>query len=77
MMSHLLMVSLSACTISVLFSKPSSVPMSSRLFSTYSSIRIRVSGLIFRYLIHMELNFLQCDKYESIYILLHVVIKFV
>lgn len=33
MRTHLLIIDLSACTVDVLFRKPSSVPVSSRLFS--------------------------------------------
>ena len=67
MRSHLLICDLSTCTIGVLFKKLSSVPICSRLFPTFSSIRFSISGFILRSLIH--LSFVQCDRYEYIYIL--------
>jgi hypothetical protein len=45
MRSHLLTVDLSACAIGILFSKLSPVPMHSRLFRTFSSIRFSVYDL--------------------------------
>ena len=38
------------------------VPVSSRLFSTFSSIRFTVSGFILRSLIHLELSCMQGDN---------------
>mgnify|MGYP007133048323 CR=1 FL=1 len=45
--------------------------MSSRLFPTFSSIRFSVSGFMLRSLIHLDLSFVQGDKYGSIFIFLH------
>jgi hypothetical protein len=45
--------------------------MSSRLFLTFFSIRLSVSGFILGSLIHLDLSFVQGDKYESIFICLH------
>jgi hypothetical protein len=47
------------------------VPMSSRLFPTFCSIRFIISGFMLRSLIHLDLSFVQGDKYGSIFILLH------
>jgi hypothetical protein len=47
------------------------VPVSSRLFSTFSSIRFSVSGFMLRSLIHLDLSFVQGDEYGSIFIFLH------
>jgi hypothetical protein len=55
----------------VLFRKLTPVPVSSRLFPTFSSIRFSVSGFMLRSLIHLDLSFVQGDKYGSIFILLH------
>ena len=63
---HLFIVDHSACINSVLFRKSFPVPMSSMLFSTLSSIRFTVSGFTFDSLIHLELGFVQDDKYGSI-----------
>ena len=53
----------------------SSVPMHSRLFPTFSSIRFTVSGFMLRSLIHLNLSFVQGDRYGSIFILLHADIQ--
>lgn len=50
--------------------------MSSKLFPTFSSIKFNVTTLILRYLINLELSFLQGDKYGSVWILVHIAIKF-
>jgi hypothetical protein len=47
------------------------VPMSYRLFPTFYSIRLSVSAFMLRSLIHLNLSFVQGDKYISIHILLH------
>ena len=52
-------------------SELSPVPMCSRLFPTFSSIRFSVSGFMFRFLINLDLSFVQGDKYGDICILLH------
>ena len=57
--------------IGVLFRKIFHVPMCSRLFPTFSSIRFRVSVYMWRSLIHLDLSFVQGDKNGSICILLH------
>jgi hypothetical protein len=46
------------------------VPMSSRLFPTFSSIRFGESGFMLRSLIYLDLSFVQGDKYGPIFILL-------
>ena len=68
---HLLIVSL----IGVLFRKLSIVPVSSKPFPTFSSIRFSVSGFMLRCLIHLYQSFVKGDKYEYICILLHVNIQ--
>jgi hypothetical protein len=45
--------------------------MSSKLFSTFSSIRFSVSGFMLRSLIYLDLSFVQGDTYGSIFILFH------
>ena len=47
------------------------VPISLRLFPTFSSINFSVSGFMWRSLIHLDLSFVQGDKNGSILILLH------
>ena len=49
----------------------SSMPMSLRLFPTFTPIRFSVSGFMLRSLIHLDLSFVHGDKYGSIFILLH------
>jgi hypothetical protein len=46
--------------------------MCSRLFPTFFSIRFSVSGFIWKFLIHLDMSFVQGDRNESICILLHV-----
>ena len=46
--SHLLIVDLSACVIGVVFRKLFPVPMGSRLFSTFFSVRFSVSSFVLR-----------------------------
>jgi hypothetical protein len=45
--------------------------MSSRLFLTFSYIRFSVFGFMLRFLIHLDLSFVQGDKYRSIFIFQH------
>ena len=71
MRSHLLIVNLYG----VLFWKLSIVPVSSKPFLTFSSIRFGVSGFMLRCLIHLDLSFVQGDNYEYICTLLHVDIQ--
>jgi hypothetical protein len=71
MRSHLSILDLTAQAIAVLFKNFSPVPISSRLFPTFSSINFSVSGFMWRSLIHLDLSFVQGDKNGSIHILLH------
>ena len=75
MESHLLIVDVSVCAIGVLSRKLSLVSMRSSLFPTFSSIRFSVSGFMLISLIHLDLSFVQGNKYVSICILLHVDIQ--
>ena len=47
------------------------VPISSRLFPTFSSIRFIISGFMWGSLIHLDLSFVQGDKNGSMWIFLH------
>lgn len=49
----------------VLSRKLSSTPIHARLFPTLYSVRFSVSGFISRFLIHMELSFVQGDRRGS------------
>ena len=71
MRTHLSILHLTAQAIAVLFRKFSPVPISSRLFPTFSSISFSVSGFMWSSLIHLDLSFVQGDKNGSICILLH------
>jgi hypothetical protein len=73
---HLLIIDLSDCDIGILFRKSYHVPVHSRLFPTFFSIRFNISGFILRCLIHLDCSFVQGDKYGSICIPLHVDIQF-
>jgi hypothetical protein len=42
------------------------LPICLRLFPNFCSIRINVSGFLWRFLIHLDFNFVQGDKNESI-----------
>ena len=48
-----------------------------KVTSTFSSIRFSVSGFMLRFLIHLDLSFVQSDKYGSICIFLCVDIQLV
>jgi hypothetical protein len=50
--------------------------MPSRLFPTFSSVRLSVPGFLLSSLIHLDLSFVQGDKCECICILLHSDIQF-
>lgn len=76
MRSYLLTVHLCLCANSVLFRKYLPVPMSSRLFSIFSSISLIVPCFMLMSLILMGLSFVQGVEYGSICILLHVAIQF-
>ena len=69
--SHLSVLDLTAQDIAVLFRNFSPVPISSRLFLTFSSISFSVSGFMWSSLIHLDLPLVQGDKNGSIHILLH------
>ena len=56
----------------VLFRKFPPVPISSRHFPTFYSIRFSVSGFVLRSLIHLYLGLVQGDKHGSIFILPHI-----
>jgi hypothetical protein len=71
--SHLLIVDLSVWAVSVLLSKFSPVPMHSILFSSLSYIRFVVYYFMLRSLIHLNLSFMQGDRYESTCNFLHAV----
>ena len=45
--------------------------MNSKLFPTFSSIRFSIYDFMWRILIHLDLCFVQGEKYVSICILLH------
>jgi hypothetical protein len=51
------------------------VPMLSRIFPTFSSIRFNVSGVTLMSVIHLDLCFVQSYKYGSICILLYAAIQ--
>jgi hypothetical protein len=72
MKSYLSVFNLRAWAIGVLFRKMSPVPTHSRLFPTSSSVRLSVSGFMLSSLIYLDLNFVQGDKYGSIFILLYI-----
>jgi hypothetical protein len=72
---HLLIVNLRACIIGALFMKLSPLLRYSSLFPIFSFIRFSVSGLMLRSLNHLNLIFVQGDKYGSIGILLHANIQ--
>jgi hypothetical protein len=66
-----LSIDLTAQAIAVLFRNFSPVPMSSRLFHSFSAISFSVSGFMWSSMIHLDLSFVQGDKNGSIHILLH------
>ena len=70
----LVIVALSVYATGVILRK-CSVPMCWRLLPTFSSIRFSVSGFMLRSLIHLDLSFVQGDRYGSICILLHADIQ--
>ena len=71
MRSHMSILDLTAQAIAVLFRNFSPVPISSRLFPTFSSISYTVSGFMWSSLIHLDLTLVQGDRNGSIHILLH------
>jgi hypothetical protein len=62
---------LTAQAIAVLFRNFSPVPISLRLFPTFSSISFCVSGFMWSSLIYLDLTLVQPDRNGSIHILLH------
>jgi hypothetical protein len=62
MRSHLLILDLSTQAIAVLFRNLYPVPISLRVFPTFSSINFSVSGFMWSSLIHLDLSFVQRDK---------------
>jgi hypothetical protein len=62
MRSYLSILNLTAQTIAVVFRTFSPVPISSRLFPTFSSISFSVSVFMWRPLVHLESIFVQGDK---------------
>jgi hypothetical protein len=64
--SHVLIADFSACAISVLFRRLSPKPVCLRLFSNLNSVKLSVSGFMLKSLIHVDLSFVQGDKYEYI-----------
>jgi hypothetical protein len=71
MRSHLLILNLTAQAIAVLSGIFFFVPISLRLLPSFFSIRFRVSGFLWSYLVHLDLSFVQGDKNGSLRILLH------
>jgi hypothetical protein len=53
---HSFHIDVSACAITVLFSKSFPVPRNSRLFLTFSPIRLSMSGFVLIHSIHLELG---------------------
>ena len=64
--SHLFIDSLIVCAAGVLLRKWSPVPISCRLLPTISSIMFKVDRLMLMSLIHLDLSFVQGDRYGSI-----------
>ena len=71
MRSYLSILDLRAKAIGVLFRNFPPMLMSSRVFSSFFSISFRVSGFMWRSLIHLEWSLVQGNKNGSIHILLH------
>jgi hypothetical protein len=51
------------------YRKLSSVQMNSKLFCNFCCITFNLSGFTLRHLIHLDLSFVQVDKYGSLYII--------
>ena len=71
MRPHLLILDLTAQAIAVLLRNFPPVPISSRLYPTFSSISFRVSVFLWSSLVHVDLSIVQGEKNGSIPILLH------
>jgi hypothetical protein len=69
--SDFLILDVTAQAIAVLFRNLSPVLISSRLFPIFSSISFSVSGFMWRFLILLDVSFVQRDKNGSICIVLH------
>ena len=72
---YYILIVLSGCTMGVLFRNLTSVPVHSRVFSTFSYIRLSVSGFMLRSLTHLHFSFVLGDGYGSICFLLHTEIQ--
>ena len=73
--SHLFIDSLIVCVTRVLLRKWLPVPISCRLFPTFSSIWFKVVRLMLRSLIHLDAIFVHGYRYGSTFILLQVDIQ--
>lgn len=71
-----LMFYLSACANSFLLRISFPLPSASRLFSTFFYIRLTVSFILYKSLLHLELSFVQGGKYGFIWILTQAFICF-
>jgi hypothetical protein len=72
MRSHLLILDLTAQAIAVLLRNFPPVPISSRLFSTFSSINFSVSGFMWSSLIHLDMILVQgigMDQFAFFYVI--------
>jgi hypothetical protein len=69
--SHLLNVELNACCYQYSVQKVISCTNKFNAFPNFSSTRFSVSGFMLRSLIHLDLSFMQGNRYGSICILLH------
>ena len=67
-------VSLSVYTTGILFRELSPVTMCSRLFPMFFSVRFSINEFMMRCFIHLNLNFVQGDRYQPICILPHFLI---
>jgi hypothetical protein len=65
MRSHLSILDLTAQAIAILFRIFSPVPISSRLFPTFSSINFSVFGFMWRSLIHLYLSFVKEKRMDQ------------
>jgi hypothetical protein len=72
MKSHLFILSLSCWAAGALLRKSLSISICSRVFPAPSCSNFRVSGLIFRFLIHVELILVQGDRNGSNFSLLQM-----
>jgi hypothetical protein len=76
MRSHLFIVDLNACAISIVLRKSSPMPMHSNLFPSFSSAGFSIPDLMLRCLIHLDLSFVQGNQHGSSFILLQAPIQF-